>query len=670
MTTTPKPGSAPSARVANAAHSISKVFLCSLLLLPVASRAAYTETYRPQFHFSRKSGSIGDPAGCIRYNNSYHLFWWGHALSPDLVHWVELTQWPMQGGPANMGYWNGSAVVDLQNTSGFGYPAKPAMVAIYTAHDNVTSVEDIRISSSTNYNLFYYYSGNPVATSDATLFRDPDVFWHQPTGRWIMVVVRSLDRRLQIYSSTNLKSWQLRSEFGPANARDQIWEVPGLVQLPVRGDSQNKKWVLFCGKGPNKEQYWVGDFDGTNFTMDATSQAFLSQGTGLEGQVFNDFETSTYGTWTKTGTAFGSGPATGTLAGQQTVIGFLGARLVNSYNGGDASTGTLTSPTFTITNRCINFLIGGGNQPGTACINLIVGGSVVFSSTGQNDEILRWDGWDVSPWAGQTARIQIVDSATGSWGHILVDHIMFSDVLKNQHLEHANWIDWGSDFYAARVFRDYDNVEQCAIWLAWMGNWDYSTSLPTSWGQGAESIPRNLQLVSTAKGFQIVQQPLPRLQTLRGAQNQVGPRKIQNTMGLAEFQPLKNTYELEATFNLHASTQNFGLNLCVGGSDKVVLGYDARTSNLYLDRRASGNVSFDPDFPNIVTAPYSTQAGYIKFHVFIDQSSIEVFVNDGEIVMTSVIFPDPASLGIELFSTNGATTLRSLKAWPLSSIWN
>jgi len=651
-------------------NRLSRIFLGFLALLPLASQAAYNETYRPQYHFSRLNGSIGDPAGCVRYKNVYHLFWWGHALSPDLVYWTELTQWPMLGGPANMGYWNGSAVVDLQNTSGFGYPNKAAMVAIYTAHNEVTSVEDIRISSSTNYSLFYYYPGNPVVTSDATLFRDPDVFWHQPTGRWIMVVGRSLDRRLQIFSSPNLKSWELKSEFGPTNARDQIWEVPGLVQLPVRGDTQNKKWVLFCGKGPNKEQYWVGDFDGTNFITDAANQAFLSQGTGLEGQVFSDFESTSYGTWVKTGSAFGSGPVTGTLPGQQVVSGFLGGRLVNTYLGGDASIGTLTSPVFTITNRCINFLIGGGDQWGVACVNLIVGGSVVQSATGQDSEILKWDGWDVSQWVGQTAQIQIVDNATGSWGHILVDHIMFSDVLRNQRLEHANWIDWGSDFYAARIFRDYDNVEQCAIWLAWMGNWDYATSVPTSWGQGAESIPRNVQLVSTPKGFQLVQQALPRLHMLRGALKQAGPRKIQNTMSLGEFQPQKNTYEVEATFNLHAANQNFGLNLCVGGPDKVVLGYDANTSNIYLDRRSSGNVSFDPDFPNIVTAPYSTQAGYIKFHMFVDQSSIEVFVNDGEIVMSSLIFPDPSSLGIELFSLNGATTLRSLKAWPLASIWN
>jgi len=643
------------------------ILLGALILLPLGSRAAYPETYRPQFHFSRKSGNVGDPAGCIRYNNVYHLFWWGHALSTDLVHWVELTQWPMQGGPAGMGYWTGSAVVDTNNTGGFGAGTR---IAIYTAHFDSPLDEDMRISTSSDGNTFYYYAGNPVVTSAATYFRDPDVFWHKPTGRWIMVVCRPEDKILEFYSSADLKSWQLKSQFGPVNARDGWWEVPGLVQIPVRGDTNDMKWVMFCGKGPNKEQYWVGDFDGTNFTVDAGCQAFLSQGTGLEGQVFNDFESTSYGAWTKTGNAFGSAPATGTLSGQQPVSGFLGGRLINTFLGGDGATGTLTSPSFTVSNNCINFLIGGGNHAGQTCINLLVNGTPVRTATGSNSEILRWVGWDVAEYRGTNAQIQIVDSYTAGWGHILVDHIMFSDVLRNFNLEHANWVDWGSDFYAARMYRDYDNVEPCPIWLAWMGNWDYANDVPTSWGHGVESMPRNLELVSSSKGDQLVQAPLPRFQTLRGTLVEVGPRKFQGTTALGEFSPSKNTYEFEATFNVHSKEQNFGLNLCVGGGDKVVLGYNSATGNVYLDRTASGNVSFNPSFPNVVTAPLSADAGSVKFHVFVDQSSIEVFVNDGEIVMTSVIFPDPSSLGIELFSVNGATTLRSLRAWMLDSIWN
>src|SRR6185295_18314864 len=144
-----------------------------------------------------------------------------------------------------------------------------------------------------------------------------------------------------------------------------------------------------------------------------------------------DFEGKDYGAWTATGTAFGAGPARGTLPNQMPVSGFLGKGLVNSYHGGDASVGTLTSPAFTIDHKAINFLIGGGRHPGETVINLLIGDKVVRSSTGTDSEQLDWDGWDVAEFAGKSATLQIVDKATGGWGHINVDQIVQADVRKS-----------------------------------------------------------------------------------------------------------------------------------------------------------------------------------------------------------------------------------------------
>jgi fructan beta-fructosidase len=144
--------------------------------------------------------------------------------------------------------------------------------------------------------------------------------------------------------------------------------------------------------------------------------------------LISDFEGKDYGDWTVTGTAFGAGPARGTLPDQMPVSGFLGKGLVNSYAGGDGSTGTLTSPPFSISRKAINFLIGGGRHPSETCINLKVDGAVVRTATGRDSEHLDWDGWDVSDLAGKTAVIEIVDRHTGGWGHICVDHIVQSDL--------------------------------------------------------------------------------------------------------------------------------------------------------------------------------------------------------------------------------------------------
>lgn len=145
-----------------------------------------------------------------------------------------------------------------------------------------------------------------------------------------------------------------------------------------------------------------------------------------------DFEGETYAPWKAEGPAFGERPAKGTLPNQMPVSGFEGKQLVNSYAGGDDSTGKLTSPEFKIERKHINFLIGGGKWPGETCINLVIDGKTVRTATGPNDkpggsEQLDWASWDVAEFAGKMAMLEIVDSRKGGWGHINVDHILQSD---------------------------------------------------------------------------------------------------------------------------------------------------------------------------------------------------------------------------------------------------
>ncbi len=154
--------------------------------------------------------------------------------------------------------------------------------------------------------------------------------------------------------------------------------------------------------------------------------------------LFTDFEGDQYGDWVATGTAFGGGPAEGTLSGQMKVSGYQGKRLANSYAGGDKSTGTLSSPEFTIDQPYIKFLIGGGGFAGKTCMQLLVDEKVVREATGTNtesggSEALSPDFWDVADLLGQKARIKIVDDETGGWGHITVDHIAASSIKPETH---------------------------------------------------------------------------------------------------------------------------------------------------------------------------------------------------------------------------------------------
>jgi levanase len=341
--------------------------------------AARTEDYRPQFHFTPAKNWMNDPNGLVYYKGEYHLFYqynpdgsswgnmsWGHAVSTDLVHWEEL---PLAiPHDDNEMVFSGSAVIDHGNTTGFGSKANPAMVAIYTSALKGRPGQDQSLAYSLDRGRTWTkYEGNPVLDIDNNEFRDPKVQWHEPTKSWLMTLVKAQDRKVAFYSSKDLKSWTHLSDFGPQGAVGGVWECPDLFRLPVDGNQRKQKWVLLVSLNPggiaggSGTQYFVGDFDGTTFTPD--DDGSFEPPAALA--VLEDFESENFGDWTATGTAFGTGPVPGAAAGtdQGGVSNYQGERLANSYHGWDGSTGTLTSPSFTVQEDYLNFLIGGGNHP-------------------------------------------------------------------------------------------------------------------------------------------------------------------------------------------------------------------------------------------------------------------------------------------------------------------
>ena len=153
------------------------------------SDSLYKEPYRPQYHFSPEKGWIGDPSGFMYYQGKYHMYWWGKVESTDLVHYQQITPYAMTGTDDNISYFTGSAVIDKNNTAGFG---KGAYVAAYTVFEKDSKKQAQGISFSHDGKTFHYYEGNPVLDLWSTEFRDPTVFWHEPTQKWVMVVAKAL----------------------------------------------------------------------------------------------------------------------------------------------------------------------------------------------------------------------------------------------------------------------------------------------------------------------------------------------------------------------------------------------------------------------------------------------------------------------------------------------
>ena len=160
--------------------------------------------------------------------------------------------------------------------------------------------------------------------------------------------------------------------------------------------------------------------------------------------VFADFEGKDYNGWTVNGEALGSAPAKGAWPGQNTVSGHQGKGLINTYRNGDDSTGKAVSPEFTIERPYINFLIGGGSNDKKTYIRLLVGGREVHRAAGRDDEALAWKSWNVSRFKGKKAKLEVVDDATGGWGHINIDQITFADRPATSGGEFAKQNDFGT----------------------------------------------------------------------------------------------------------------------------------------------------------------------------------------------------------------------------------
>ena len=235
---------------------------------------------RPRYHFTPPQNFMNDPNGLVFFDGEYHLFYqhnpfgevwghmsWGHAVSRDLLHWEHLPVALHE--ETDLMIFSGSAVVDWQNTSGFGTPENPPLVAIYTGHSETEQNQNIAYSTDRG-RTWNKYEGNPVIAIGMRDFRDPKVFWHQPTRRWIMVTVLSDQNKVRFDSSTDLRHWSHLSDFGPAGATDGQWECPDLFELPVEAENGLTKWVLkvdvLRGTGA---QYFLGEFDGTQFMNDA-----------------------------------------------------------------------------------------------------------------------------------------------------------------------------------------------------------------------------------------------------------------------------------------------------------------------------------------------------------------------------------------------------------------
>jgi len=477
-----------------------------------------TNIYRPRYHFTPPANFINDPNGLVFYRGEYHLFYqhnpfgdtwghmsWGHAVSPDLVRWQHLPVALCEEDGVMI--FSGSAVVDWRNTSGFGDGADPPLIAIYTGHSATEQTQHIAYSLDAG-RTWTKYAGNPVIAIGSRNFRDPKVFWHEATGRWIMVTVLADQHRVRLYGSPDLIHWEHLNDFGPAGSAVGEWECPDLFPLSVEGEQNSARWVLKVDVGPRNlphglcGQYFIGRFDGEKFVNE-------------------------------------------------------------------------NPPDLTL------------------------------------------------------------------------------------------WSDHGNDFYAVQSWSDVPETDGRRLWLAWLNNWRYANTIPTSPWRGAMTIPRALALRRYPEGLRLVQRPVAELASLRRAHfGRAGLPVADANQQLRASGMGGDALEIIADFRLAGATE-VGLRVRAGGGEATAVGYDAIARQLFVDRTHSGDANFSSDFPDRHAAPLPHEDGRIRLHLFVDRCSVELFGGGGRAVITDLIFPSPSSTSLEVYAAGGAAVVERLDIWAL-----
>lgn len=256
----------------------------------------------------------------------------------------------------------------------------------------------------------------------------------------------------------------------------------------------------------------------------------------------------------------------------------------------------------------------------------------------------------------------------GSRTQYFIGHFDGKKFINDNSKETILWLDYGRDNYAGVTWSDIPEEQNRRVFIGWMSNWRYAGRTPTTSWRGAMTFPRELKLFKDEDGFiYLAQQPIAELSKLRDERLVnledvlIGPEKTNLSVILGDLLEIIAEFELE-------TAEEFGIKVRKSEqkSQETIVGYDAIQKKIFIDRTRSGDIVEEPVRHY---APLETKDNRIRLHILVDRSSVEVFANDGKVVMTDLIFPDLDSQDVEIFSENGTIKITSLVIYKLRSIY-
>lgn len=249
----------------------------------------------------------------------------------------------------------------------------------------------------------------------------------------------------------------------------------------------------------------------------------------------------------------------------------------------------------------------------------------------------------------------------GSGGQYFIGTFDGKTFKNDNQAAESLWIDYGTDNYATVTWSDVPDNRRISI--GWMSNWQYASRVPTKAWRSANTLPRELALKTTEKGIRLFQRPVKEQEILRGAAKLLGEQMVS---GSYDLKPTSSTYEISLTYDLNkTSAQELGIILSNSKGEKVLIGYEKSSNRFYIDRTEGGKIDFEKGFARRHYAPRILTLSNLKMNIHIDIASVELFADDGSIIMTDIFFPTEDFNQIAIYSKEGSSNLVNGTIWSL-----
>lgn len=242
--------------------------------------------------------------------------------------------------------------------------------------------------------------------------------------------------------------------------------------------------------------------------------------------------------------------------------------------------------------------------------------------------------------------------------------------INDNPVSETMWTDYGKDCYCALTFNNLP-LGRPPVMIGWMNNWQYAKDLPTSPWRGQMTFPRSLRLRQTPEGLRLVQMPVDQFRQFEQKESEAGKTgtiEVVNRWLAANSALTKGrTFQLKAEIPL-GTAQEVGWRILEGNGNYTIIGYDRKARKLFFDRSHSGQIN-NKNFLLRTEATLVLQKAVLRLNVLIDRSSVEIFVDDGRLAATNLVFPPAGANGIEVYAKDGQAGQISVHIAPIQSIW-